>query len=322
MQVEWRLLQQLPRLSLREVNDSLHALVAGKQGSLALYKEIAARCAQLCRTSENNEVERTLTLFTGVTSELREIGDVYTAALPKVKLMIGGLPAERVAGLVLAYASSGLADPPFYHHSNSLLKPHIHSLPADVCVRLAHWLSPHLSSLPEADTIYPALEALPRLSPALTTTLLQGFIGAKKGSVEFFQRCAEVVTAGKSELEERLQAAAIHFLCRGGLQDGRLTQKLEDMAADFSEVSLVVAAAFDLVSLHYRPRRLLRVISERAGEMTDARDALCVQWVYESLREEMPATLQRTCLFLMLRSTRVNDFFLSKRLSAQLRAGK
>ena len=314
MQVaEWKLLQRLPTLSLSQLNPHLEALIQNKQGSAALYQKLAERCVELTASAAETDLETSIKLLTCVKAG-DTIGQFYAKALPRVSEMIKTLPGERAASVVVAYAAAGVVSPALYQQANTVLKPVAAQLQPALAVKLANWLAPYLQPLPENSTFYPELEQVPLQSCSQAVSLLQGFVKARKGSYSFLNRISAFILSDTSALPDHLQSAAIHYLCKSGLQDADTFAELERRAIGL-DVRRGVGSAFDLASAGYRPDLLLSALRGKAQDFQDVRDLICLEWVYRLGGQPLPNELETVKSFLLLHGLHVSPYLLARRLS-------
>jgi hypothetical protein len=314
MQVaEWRLLQRLPTLTLSQLNTDFEALLHNKQGSALLYQKLIERCTELSGNSEENEVGKSVELMTRVKAG-EEKGHFYAKTLPKVMEMVRKGPGDRAARLVVAYAAEGVESAALYQLANTALKPVAAQLAPDLAVKLANWLAPYLQLLPEASTFYPELETIPLQSPSQAVSMLQGFVKAHKGSYSFLSSISARIFSEQQALSGQLQSAAIHYICKSGLQDASIFAALETMAEQL-DLSLMIGNAFDLASAGHQPHRLLSTVKARAQELEDVRDLISLQWVYQLGGEPLPKELETVKSFLLLNGLHVSSYLLGRRLS-------
>lgn len=314
MQVaEWQLLQRLPSLSLPQLNTDLAVLIRNKQGSEALYKQLAERCVELSGTAAEIDLETSVKLLNSVeVGGSREL--FYVKALPRVLEMIKTLPGERAANLVVAYAAAGIASPALYQQANVVLRPVAAQFQPDLAVKLANWLAPYLRPLPENCTFYPSLEKVRLECCSQAVSLLQGFVRAHKGSYSFLSSLSASILSEKASLSDHFQSAAVHYLCKSGLQDAETFAALEKMAIGL-DGHRGTACAFDLASAGHSPHLLLTALTAKAEEFRDVRDLICLQWVYRLCGLPFPKELETVKSFLLLHGLHVGPYFLARRLS-------
>lgn len=310
---EWRLLQRLPTLTLSQLNTDFEALIHNKQGSALLYEKLIQRCTEISGESEENEVGKSVELMTRVKAG-EEKRHFYAKSLQKVMEMVRKGPGDRTARLVVAYAAEGIESVSLYQLANTVLKPAAAQLAPDIAVKLANWLAPYLQSLPEASTIYPELESIPLQCTEQAVSMLQGYVRAHKGSYSFLSSVSARILSEKQALTGQLQSAAIHYICKSGLQDASIFTALETMAEGL-DLTLMVGNAFDLASAGYQPHRLLSTVKARAYELEDIRDLVSLQWVYQLGGEPLPKELETVKSFLLLRGLHASSYLLGRRLS-------